>query len=425
VRPARLWKLANANLSRELGALAVSAGGVALGIGCLVFFLALGRGLQRVVRDVFPVSTRELEVVVPQVGIGSLFGEVRLDDAAVARLRQIPGVGEAFPRLALRVPAVTRYNGLFFGKEIRMGLEVVGVGVSSDLFAADARLPFTDAGDGAPIPVVVNRRLLEIYNKVFAPQRGLPQLTDSMLVGFQFPIELGRSYVAGKTLPGTYETALKLAGFSDRAPIAGLSMPIETVRRINQHFGQDSAGYSSVLLRAQRSEQVGEIASSVKRMGFDLDESERNRALQIGAAVELVTLALSLLAALITALAAVNIAQAFHAEVRERTREIGVMRAVGATRGDVATLILAEAAVTGLIGGALGVMLARLGGFFVDRIAHKGLPEFPFKPDTFFDFRGGHVLLGIAVALAAALAGAFFPARAAAALDPARALSES
>jgi putative ABC transport system permease protein len=425
VRPRRLWKLANANLSRELGALAVSAGGVALGIGCLVFFLALGRGLQRVVRDVFPVSTRELEVVVPQVGVGSLFGEVRLDDAAVARLRAIAGVTEAFPRLALRVPAVTRYHGLFFNREIHMGLEVLGVGVSSELFGGDLRLPFADAGDGAPIPVVVNRRLLEIYNKVFAPQRGLPQLTDSMLIGFQFPIELGRSYVAGKTLPGTYEAALRLAGFSDRAPIAGLSMPIDTVRRINQHFGQDSAGYSSVLLRAQRSEQVGEIAASVKRMGFEIDESERNRALQIGAAVELVTLALSLLAALITALAAVNIAQAFHAAVRERTREIGVMRAVGATRGDVATIILAEAAVTGLIGGTLGVILARLGGLLVDRLAQKGLPEFPFKPDSFFDFRPGHVLLGLAIALAAALAGAFFPARAAAALDPARALSES
>jgi len=424
VKPARLWRLANANLSRELGALAVSAGGVALGIGCLVFFLALGRGVQRVVRDVFPVSARELEVVVPQVGVGSLFGEVRLDDATVARLRQVPGVAEAFPRLALRVPAVTRYNGLFFGREIRMGLEVVGVGISPDLIGGDARFPFVDAGEDKPIPVVVNRRLLEIYNKVFAPQRGLPTLTDSMLVGFQFPIELGRSYVAGKTLPGSYEASLRLAGFSDRAPLAGLSMPIETVRRINARFGQDSVGYSSVLLRAQRSEQVGEIASAVKRMGLDLDESERNRALQIGAAVELVTLALSLLAALITALAAVNIAQAFHAEVRERTREIGVMRAVGATRGDVATLILAEAAVTGICGGALGVALARLGGLLIDRVARNGLPQFPFKPDTFFDFRPSHVILGVVIAVAASLAGAFFPARAAAALDPARALSE-
>jgi ABC-type antimicrobial peptide transport system permease subunit len=425
MKPARLWKLARANLSREAGALGVSTGGVALGIACLVFFLALGRGVQRVVHDVFPVSAREIEVVVPQVGIGSLFGEVRLDDAAVQRLRQIPGVADAFPRLALRIPAVTRYSGLFFGREIRMGLEVVGTGIAPELIGGDARLPFRDQGDGKPIPVIVNRRLLEIYNKVFAPQRGLPTLTESNLIGFQFPIELGRSYVAAKTLPGTYETALQLAGFSDRAPLAGISMPIATVQRINAHFGQDSAGYTSVLLRAQQSERVGEIAGAVKRMGFEIDESERNRALQIGAAVELVTLALSLLAALITALAAMNIAQAFHAEVRERTREIGVMRAVGATRADVATILLAEAAVTGIVGGAFGVALARVGGLLIDRIARKALPEFPFKPETFFDFRPTHVLLGIAIAVAASLAGAFFPARAAAALDPARALSES
>ncbi|HWE23615.1 MAG TPA: ABC transporter permease [Myxococcales bacterium] len=425
MRPGRLWKLARANLSREAGALGVSTGGVALGIACLVFFLALGRGVQRVVHDVFPVSAREIEVVVPQVGIGSLFGEVRLDDGAVQRLRQIPGVTNAFPRLALRIPAVTRYNGLFFGREIRMGLEVVGSGISPDLIGADARLPFRDGGEGKPIPVVVNRRLLEIYNRVFAPQRGLPTLTDSNLIGFQFPIELGRSYVAGKTLPGSYETALQLVGFSDRAPIAGISMPIASVQRINARFGQDSVNYSSVLLRAQQSERVGDIAAAVKRMGFEIDESERNRALQIGAAVELVTLALSLLAALITALAAVNIAQAFHAEVRERTREIGVMRAVGATRGDVATIVLAEAAVTGIVGGAFGVALARVGGLVIDRVARTALPDFPFKPETFFDFRGTHMLLGIAVAVAASLAGAFFPARAAAALDPARALSES
>jgi ABC-type lipoprotein release transport system permease subunit len=244
-----------------------------------------------------------------------------------------------------------------------------------------------------------------------------------MLVGFQFPVELGRSYVAGRTLPQAYEAAFVLAGFSDRAPIAGLSMPIETVKRINARFGQDATNYSSVLVRARASEAVASLAASVKRLGLELDESERNRALQIGASVELVTAALSLLAGLITALAAVNIAQAFHAEVRERTREIGVMRAVGATRSDVASLLLVEAAMTGLVGGALGVALARLGGVLIDRVARTGLPDFPFKPQTFFAFQSGHVLLGVAVALVASLAGAFFPARAAARLDPARALS--
>jgi hypothetical protein len=423
LRAGRLWRLARGNLAREIGALAVSAGGVALGIGCLVFFLALGRGVRSVVGSVFPVSAREVEVVVPQVGIGSFLGELKLDDALVARLRAVPGVAGAYPRLALRIPAVTRYNGLFFGREIHMGLELVGSGVPADLIGADARVPFTDGGEGKPIPVVLNRRFLELYNKVFAPQRGLPTLTDSMLIGFQFPVELGRSYIAGKTLPNAYESALVLAGFSDRAPLAGVSLPLDTVRRINARFGQETGSYTSVLLRARDSQAVTGLAAAVKKMGLEVDESERNRALQIGAAVSLVTAALSLLATLITALAAVNIAQTFYAEVRERTREIGVMRAVGATRGDVASLLLVEAAATGIAGGVLGVLLAFAGGWAIDSLARTALPDFPFKPQSFFVFRAVHVLLGLGVAIVAALSGAFFPARAAARLDPARALT--
>ncbi|HZX94091.1 MAG TPA: ABC transporter permease [Myxococcales bacterium] len=425
MRTRKLLRLARSNLVRELGALAVSAGGVALGTGCLVFFLALGAGLNAVVNQVFPVSTREVEVVVPQLALGGLLGEQKLDDATVARLRAVRGVAAAYPKMQLRIPAVTRYNGLFFGKEIRMGLEVVAVGLMPELVGQDARMPFEDRGEGQPIPVVVNKRLLELYNKVFAPQRGLPSLTESQLVGFQIPMELGRSWVAANTLPGAQETAMQLVGFSERATLAGVSMPLQTIQRINRKYGVDAASYSSVLVRAQSADDVSEVAAAVKKMGLELDESERRNAVQIGAAVELVTLALSLLAALITGLAAVNTMQAFYASVRERTREIGVLRAVGATRADVAAVVLAEAAAIGLAGGIAGVLLARAAALLLDRLAGRGLPDFPFKPETFFDFHAGHVAAGIGVALLAALLGAFFPARAAARLDPAKALTES
>ncbi len=425
MRIGKLLRLARGNLVRELPAMTVSAGGVALGIGCLVFFLALGAGLSAVVNEVFPISTREVEVVIPQLAIGNLFGEQKLDDAMVARLRKVRGVAAAYPKLSLRIPAVTRYHGLFFGREIHMGLEIVATGLMPELVGADARAPFEDPGEGKPIPVIVNRRLLELYNKVFAPQRGLPTLTDSMLIGFQIPVELGRSYVAGKTLPNMFEGSLQLVGFSDRATLAGISMPLAVVKRINQHFGIEGDSYSSVLLRAHNADDVSDVAAAVKKMGLEIDETERSRALQIGAAVELATLALSLLAGLITCLAAVNTMQAFYASVRERTRELGVLRAVGATRSDVAAVVLAEAAATGLTGGVLGVALARTVAALLDRVSRTGLPDFPFKPHTFFHFEAQQVALGIAVALLASLLGAFFPARAAARLDPAKALTES
>jgi putative ABC transport system permease protein len=424
MRTGKLIRLARGNLIRELGALAVSAGGVALGTGCLVFFLALGAGLQGVVNEVFPVSTREVEVVVPQLALGNLLGEQKIDDTTVAKLRAVRGVAAAYPKMQLRIPAVSRYNGLFFGREVRMGLEVVATGLMPELVGPDARMPFEDQGEGQPIPVVANRRLLELYNKVFAPQRNLPRLTDSMLIGFQIPLELGRSFVTARTLANPQETSMQLVGFSERATLAGVSMPLAAIQRINRKYGADADTYSSVLVRAQSADDVTDVAAAVRKLGLEIDDTERRYAVQIGAAVELVTLALSLLAALITGLAAVNTMQAFYASVRERTREIGILRAVGATRGDVAAVVLAEAAATGLAGGVLGVLLARTAAALLDRLARTGLPDFPFKPPTFFSFQAEHVALGVGVALLAALLGALIPARAAARLDPAKALTE-
>jgi len=425
MRIGKLIRLARGNLIRELGALAVSAGGVALGTGCLVFFLALGAGLQGVVNEVFPVSTREVEVVVPQLALGNLLGEQKIDDATVAKLRAVRGVAAAYPKMQLRIPAVSRYNGLFFGREVRMGLEVVATGLMPELVGPDARMPFEDHGEGQPIPVVANRRLLELYNKVFAPQRNLPRLTESMLIGFQIPLELGRSFVTARTLANPQETSMQLVGFSERATLAGVSMPLAAIRRINRKYGADADTYSSVLVRAQSADDVTDVAAAVRKLGLEIDDAEQRYAVQIGAAVELVTLALSLLAALITGLAAVNTMQAFYASVRERTREIGILRAVGTTRGDVAAVILAEAAATGLAGGVSGVLLARGAAALLDRLARTGLPDFPFKPPTFFSFQVEHVALGVGVALLAALLGALIPARAAARLDPAKALTES
>ena len=425
MKPDQLVRLVRGNLRRNLRALAGSAFGVALGVGCLVFFLALGQGLGGAVERVFPSGARELEVVLPSVELGALFGSARtLDDAAVATLAALPGVERAFPKLALRFPAVTRYNGMFFGKELHMGVEVVGVGLPPELVGAAAKLPFADPGDDPkqPIPVVVNTRLLEIYNKVFAPNRGLPRLTDAMLTGFTFPIELGRSWVAAKNLPNLFEGSLQIAGFSEHATLAGVSVPLETARRLNRFFGQGELGYSSVLLRARGAGDVPQVAAQVKDLGFELDESEHTRALQIGASVRIATLALTLLAALITLLSSVNIAQAFHAAVRERRRELAVLRAVGASQGDVQRLVLAEAAATGLLGGACGLLGALGAGLLIDLLARTRLPDFPFKPSSFFSFAPWMFAAGLGVAVLASLLGAWLPAREAAAAEPAQAL---
>jgi ABC-type antimicrobial peptide transport system permease subunit len=421
----RLAALAAENLRRDRASAALSALGVAVGVGALCFFVALGLGISSVVRTkVFPVDARSLEVVPAQISLGALLGGGTLDGPALERLRALPGARAAWPKMALRVPAITRYDGSFFGSRLNMAVEIVMVGVDPHL--VEEAVPaerFQDPGEGGAIPAVASPRLLEIYNKSFAPSRHLPRLSPTLLTGFEFPVEVGVSYVTRADAGPRVATRAQVAGFSDHAMLAGLTVPLATVRRLNARFGQDASTYSAVTLQAQSPDDVPGLAQAVRGMGFAIDDEDRQRAEQAGAAVAVVTSALSLLAVLICVLAAVNIGQTLFAALRARAREVGVMRAVGATRSQIAAMVLLEAAQVGLLGGLVGTAAARLLALGVDALARRTLPELPFQPDTFFSFPLWLLAAGVGLGLLSAVLGALLPARAAAQLDPARVLA--
>ena len=107
----------------------------------------------------------------------------------------------------------------------------------------------------------------------------------------------------------------------------------------------------------------------------------------------------------------------------QRRRELAVLRALGATRRDVRGLILGEALCQGLLAGGVGVLLARVSGWLLDRFSHVALPDFPYKPETFFAFSWSVLALGLGFSVGFSLLGALWPAHRAATLDPARALA--
>ncbi len=422
---AAFWRLVWLSLRRDRRGALFSGFGVAVGVGALVFFVALGLGVGRVVRErVFPVDTSLIDVVPPTVSLGALLGGGKLDAAAVERLAALPGVAKVHRKMNVRVPAVSRYEGDFFGSRLRMGLEILAVGVDPELVRADVAMgEFKDPGAGKPIPCLVSTRLVEIYNKTFAPARNLPQLSPELLVGFVFPVEFNRSFVAA-TAPGPVtSTQLQIVGVSSRALLAGVTIPLEVAQRLNRDAEADAETFTAVTLAAQDPSATPRILDDVKQMGLNVDDQERRLAENAGAAVALTTSALALLSVLICLLAGINIAHALSAAVRARAKEIGVMQAVGAARSDVRNLVLAEAAVIGAGGGLAGTLVAVLVSLGVDRLSASYLPPFPFKPDTYFAFPPAVLAGGALVGLFAALAGAYFPSRRAAATEPARTLA--
>ena len=62
---------------------------------------------------------------------------------------------------------------------------------------------------------------------------------------------------------------------------------------------------------------------------------------------------------------AIGIMNSMFTSVLERTRDIGVMKAVGARNSDIAIIFLAEAGITGAIGGAIGIIIGTILAFSV------------------------------------------------------------
>lgn len=424
MRASALRKLVRLQLARDRRGAFSSAFGIAIGIASLVFFVALGLGVARVVREkIFPVDSRLVDVVPSQLAIG-LFGGGKLTQDAVERLAALPGVERAYRKMSVRVPAVSSYDGDFFGRRLRMGIEVIAVGVDPEFVRADVKLgDFTDPGPGKPIPTIVASRLLEIYNKTFAPARSLPQLSATMLVGFSFPVDFNRSFVAVVAPGPVTSTQAQVVGLSERGLLAGATIPLDVAIRMNKAANVDAETFSGVALQASSPSEVPRLIAAVKEMGLRVDDQERRMSENAGAAVAITTSAMALLSALICLLAAFNIAHALSASVRARERELGVMRAVGANQRDIFSLVLVEAMVLGVGGGLLGTITALLAAFGVDMLSARVLPEFPFKPDTFFLVPPWLPFLGVGLGVLAAIGGAWLPARRAAQVDPARVLA--
>lgn len=420
-----LWPLVRLSLRRDRRSAVSSVFGLAIGVASLVFFVSLGLGVGGIVRDkVFPVDSSLVEVVPAQLSFG-LLGGGALDEATVARLEALPGVERAYRKMNVRAPAVTIYRGDFFGRPLHMGLEVLAVGVEPDFVKADVLMgDFADPGPDKPIPAIASTRLLEIYNKSFAPQRSLPQLSGQLLAGFVFPIDFNRSFVTS-TPPSasTIPAQAQLVGLSDRGLLAGITIPLEVARRLNAAANLDAKTFTGVALKARDPSVVPGLVASVKAMGLRVDDQERRLAENAGAAVAISTSSLALLSVLICLLAAFNIAHAFSASVRAREKELGVMRAVGASRRALFQLVLAEALLLGLLGGLVGTGLALLASLGLDEAARRLVPEFPFKPESWFERPLWLSSFGVALGVVAAAAGAFLPARRASRTDPARVLA--
>jgi len=184
----------------------------------------------------------------------------------------------------------------------------------------------------------------------------------------------------------------------------------------------DYEGYDSAIVRVNDPVALTEVRKRLTESGFAsfsiVDQLEQFRTVFL-----IIDSVLGLLGGISLLVASFGIANTMIMSILERTREIGIMKAIGAEDREIKLIFFFEAAVLGVLGGVVGVLLA----WAIDAIANRLAYRFFLKPNgaSFVDFfhlppwlSAGAILFALGVSILAAL----YPAARAARIDPVRAL---
>ena len=185
---------------------------------------------------------------------------------------------------------------------------------------------------------------------------------------------------------------------------------------------ESDGGYESATVRVENPVAAKEVSNRLDELGFNTF-SLFNQLDEIRTFFLVVNSALGLLGSISLLVAALGIANTMIMSILERTREIGIMKAIGAEDREIKLIFFVEAAVIGLLGGSVGALSA----WVIDKLANYLTFKLVLEPQgtSFIDFFSlpaylwlGAILFAMIVAILAAL----YPAARAARIDPVRAL---
>jgi putative ABC transport system permease protein len=454
--------LAFRNLGQAKLRTALTTMGVSIGIASLAGMVSLGVGLQdqtvgRFMKSgmfdtitVMPLQTRGLGFLARAGGAGrrgSLGGRggqrvgnpapaqpdkpsPGLDDEALKQIGSLPLVKTVYPNL--RVPVELTY-GQFSEFSAAAGVPMSSQGEGAFQTLAFGTFFRNETDSTCLLTLDLAKRVTDHDPKDLIGQAVTLSYAEMPASGALGPAGMAAIHRvdAKYTVVGIVERdpAPGLAGF---AGLSGLMIPLAKARDIRagdfssaQAFLRAASGaggtYNSATVRVTHAQSTQDVEDQIKTMGYSAFSLAD--ALQ-GAkrAFIILDIVLSLIGSIALAVSSLGIVNTMVMSILERTREIGIMKAIGGSDSDIRRIFLIEASAIGLLGGLAGVIL----GWAVGRIINFGANIYIRSQggttvDLFslpFWLIGGAVAFSIAVSLVAGS----YPASRAARLDPIQAL---
>lgn len=459
-----LTELALRNLRESLLRNSLTTIGISVGVASLVAMLSLGIGLQQLAsRRLVKSGLFDTVVVTSRRDLrGSMGrdedrkaptpGESRvLDEPARQEIEHLPNVIEAYPDIRFitelryddkphltmvsAMPASMKSNDAFEGMQ--------GSFFSSDA-AAEVLLQKSFAAEllgKTPVPGGAELNVAELAPSLLGKELTMRYAERVSGVTPAVPLRTNESSSdAGSAAYSvvSHEQKLKIVGIVDldpesmRGPTRGKAfLPLKLAETLHimqptdlreiSSAASDKPLYSSVSVRVKNPAQVQIVEDAIKKMGFTtfsiLDATRSLR--QFFAVLDLF---LGIFGSLALAVASIGIVNTLVMAILERRREIGIMKAIGASDIDVQRLFFAEAGAMGLLGGVVGVLL----GWTIGQVINVGtniyLKRQSLPPEHFWAVPWWLVGGAIGFSFIVSLISGLYPASRAAKLDPVQAL---
>jgi putative ABC transport system permease protein len=461
-----LTELALGNLRESVLRNSLTTVGISVGVASLVAMLSLGIGLQQLFSrrlaksglfdTVLVTSRRDLRNYDrDDQRNGPTPGESRvLDEPARQEMERLPNVLEAYPDI--RFITELRYDDK---PHLTMISALPGSAKSNDAFEGMQGSFFSS--DTAAEAILQKTFAEELSGKTSAPGGTEINVTElaKPLLGKELTMRYAQRQTAPTPKPSllanegnkqdasvsgaaysvvSREQKLKIVGVADldpesmRGPTrAKVFLPLKLaeslhvmqptdLREISQ-AASDQPAYSSISVRVKNPNQVQSVESSIKKMGFTtFSILDASRGLQ--QVFKVLFAFLGIFGSLALIVASIGIVNTLVMAILERRREIGIMKAIGASDGDVKKLFFAEAGAMGILGGIIGVVLGWAIGQIINFGTNIYLKSQSFPPEHFWAVPWWLVVAAIVFAFIVSLISGLYPAGRAARLDPVQAL---
>jgi putative ABC transport system permease protein len=179
--------------------------------------------------------------------------------------------------------------------------------------------------------------------------------------------------------------------------------------------------YQSIIVKVKRAQSTQDVEDRIKKLGYSA--FSLNDALQ-GAkrAFIILDIVLSLIGSIALAVSSLGIVNTMVMSILERTREIGIMKAIGGSDRDIRRIFLVEASAIGVMGGVAGVALGWAVGRAINFGANIYIQNQGGTPGNLFSLPFWLIGGAIGFSWAVSLIAGSYPAARAAKLDPIQAL---